>query len=37
MSDLVTQNQNVRRFTTNVALSVIKRGLAMPVTEARLD
>jgi len=37
MSDLVTQNQNVRRFTTNVALSVIKRGLAVPVTEACLD
>lgn len=37
MSDLVTQNQNVRRFTTNVALSVIKRGLTVPVTEARLD
>jgi Lrp/AsnC family leucine-responsive transcriptional regulator len=36
MSDLVTQNQNVRRFTTNVALSVIKRGLAVPVAEARL-
>jgi DNA-binding Lrp family transcriptional regulator len=37
MSDLVTQNPNVRRFTTNVALSVIKRGLAVPVTETRLD
>lgn len=37
MSDLVMQNPNVRRFTTNVALSVIKRGLAVPVTETRLD
>jgi DNA-binding Lrp family transcriptional regulator len=37
MSDLVMQNPTVRRFTTNVALSVIKRGLAVPVTETRLD
>jgi DNA-binding Lrp family transcriptional regulator len=37
MSDLVMQNQNVRRFTTNVALSVLKRGLAVPVAEARED
>jgi len=37
MSDLVTQNPNVRRFTTNVALSVIKRGLAVPVAETRED
>jgi DNA-binding Lrp family transcriptional regulator len=37
MSALVTQNPNVRRFTTNVALSVIKRGLAVPVAETRED
>lgn len=31
MSRLVCDNANVRRFTTNVALSVVKRGLAIPL------
>lgn len=31
MSRLVTENANVKRFTTNVALSVVKRGLAIQV------
>lgn len=31
MSRLVCENANVRRFTTNVALSVVKRGLAIPL------
>jgi Lrp/AsnC family transcriptional regulator, leucine-responsive regulatory protein len=35
MSRLVFENANVRRFTTNVALGVIKRGLNMPLLEAR--
>jgi len=33
MLRLVAQNPNVRRFTTNVALSLVKRGLAIPVSE----
>jgi DNA-binding Lrp family transcriptional regulator len=32
MSRLVAENPNVRRFVTNVALAVIKRGLSVPVT-----
>ncbi len=31
MSRLVSENANVRRFTTNVALNVVKRGLTVPV------
>jgi DNA-binding Lrp family transcriptional regulator len=31
MSRMVGDNPNVRRFTTNVALSVVKRGLTLPV------
>lgn len=31
MSRLVSENPNVRHFTTNLALSVVKRGLAIPV------
>lgn len=31
MSRLVSENPNVKRFTTNVALSVLKRSLAIPV------
>lgn len=31
MSRLVGENPNVKRFTTNVALSVVKRGLSVPV------
>jgi Lrp/AsnC family transcriptional regulator, leucine-responsive regulatory protein len=31
MSRMVSENPNVRRFTTNVALSVVKRGLTIPV------
>lgn len=33
MSRMVAENPNVKRFTTNVALSVIKRGLAIPVRD----
>ncbi len=31
MARLVSENANVRRFTTNVALSLVKRGLTIPV------
>jgi DNA-binding Lrp family transcriptional regulator len=31
MSRLVSDNPNVKRFTTNVALSLVKRGLTIPV------
>ncbi len=31
MTRLVSDNPNVERFTTNVALSVVKRGLTIPV------
>jgi Lrp/AsnC family leucine-responsive transcriptional regulator len=34
MARLISENPNVKRFTTNVALSVVKRGLTIPV---RLD
>lgn len=33
MSRLVAENPNVRRFTTNVALGVGKRSLAVPIEE----
>jgi Lrp/AsnC family leucine-responsive transcriptional regulator len=31
MSRLVAENSNVRRFTTNVALGVVKRELSIPI------
>jgi DNA-binding Lrp family transcriptional regulator len=31
MSRLIADNPNVRRFTTNVVLNVVKRGLMIPV------
>ncbi|WP_129790507.1 Lrp/AsnC family transcriptional regulator [Sphingosinicella sp. CPCC 101087] len=31
MSRLVSDNPNVKRFTTNVALGVVKRGLSIPL------
>lgn len=31
MSRMVKENPNIRRFTTNVALGVVKRGLTIPV------
>ena len=31
MARLVSENPNVKRFTTNVALGVVKRGLAIPI------
>jgi len=31
MSRMIGENPNVKRFTTNVALSVVKRGLTIPV------
>jgi Lrp/AsnC family leucine-responsive transcriptional regulator len=33
MSRLVVENANVKRFTTNVALGLVKRGLTIPVAE----
>lgn len=33
MSRLVSENANVKRFTTNVALGLVKRGLTIPVAE----
>jgi DNA-binding Lrp family transcriptional regulator len=37
MTRMVSENANVRRFTTNVALSLVKRGLTIPVpTESQL-
>lgn len=30
MTRMVAENLNIRRFTTNVALGVVKRGLAIP-------
>ena len=34
MSDMVAANANVKRFTTNVVLNALKRGLAIPVSAA---
>jgi Lrp/AsnC family leucine-responsive transcriptional regulator len=31
MSKMVKENANVRRFTTNVALGIVKRGLTIPI------
>jgi Lrp/AsnC family leucine-responsive transcriptional regulator len=31
MSHMVSENPNVKRFTTNVVLSVVKTGLAIPI------
>ena len=31
MSRMVGENPNVKRFTTNVALTVVKRGLTIPI------
>jgi len=31
MSRLVSENPNVKRFTTNVALGIVKRGLTIPI------
>lgn len=33
MSRMLEENPNVRRFTTSVALNLVKRGLAIPVPE----
>ena len=33
MARMVQENPHVRRFTTNVALSVVKRGLTIPIPE----
>jgi Lrp/AsnC family transcriptional regulator, leucine-responsive regulatory protein len=32
MARMVKENANIRRFTTNVALGIVKRGLAIPVS-----
>ncbi|HVJ02505.1 MAG TPA: Lrp/AsnC family transcriptional regulator [Sphingomonas sp.] len=31
MSRMVKENANIRRFTTNVALGLVKRGLSIPI------
>ena len=33
MSRILEENPNVRRFTTSVALNLVKRGLLIPVPE----
>ena len=35
MATMVAENANVRRFTTNVVLGVVKQGLTIPVPVAR--
>jgi Lrp/AsnC family transcriptional regulator, leucine-responsive regulatory protein len=37
MARMIEENPNVRRFTTNVSLGVVKRGLTIPVTSDRDD
>jgi len=37
MIRMVGENPNIRRFTTNVALSLVKRGLTIPVTLDEYD
>ena len=34
MQKLVTENSNVRRFRTRVALGTLKRGCALPADES---
>jgi len=34
MTRMVQENSNIRRFTTNVALGVLKRGLQIPIPPA---
>jgi Lrp/AsnC family leucine-responsive transcriptional regulator len=34
MQKLVTENSNVRRFRTRVALGTLKRGASVPVDES---
>jgi hypothetical protein len=31
MTRLMSENANVKRFSTNVTLSVVKRGLTIPI------
>lgn len=31
MTRMVTENPNIRRFTTNVALGLVKRGSSIPI------
>ena len=37
MARIVAENANVRRFTTNVVLGLVKRGLEIPVAAAARD
>lgn len=37
MARMIKENPNVRRFTTNVAMSLVKRGLTIPVSEEPSD
>jgi DNA-binding Lrp family transcriptional regulator len=34
MSEMMASNPNVRRFTTNVVMSAVKRGLMVPIDES---
>ena len=37
ISRLMAENPNVRKFSTNVTLGIVKRGLAIPVPTASVD
>lgn len=37
MSKMINENANVRRFSTNVVMNAVKRGLAVPVPVAIAD
>lgn len=37
MGRMMSENPNVKRFTTNVAMSVVKRGLSIPIAMADGD
>lgn len=34
MARMIQENANVRRFTTNVAMNLVKRGLAIPASDS---
>jgi Lrp/AsnC family transcriptional regulator, leucine-responsive regulatory protein len=37
MARMIDENPNVRRFTTNVAMNLVKRGLTIPIDEETSD
>lgn len=37
MARMMQENPNVRRFTTNVAMNLVKRGLTIPISEEESD